>query len=647
MTIIDHKMYDTGNLMATQKTDQTDNFDMTMRLKVRIRELTILHDIAQAVTSILDLQNVLNRIVEAAVYLTNAEEGFLMLVDTESNQLHLRAGKGLGDKAAKVMSMPVNDSLAGQVVSTGKPLRMGGNQRDDSYKVKTGYLVKSILNVPIKGQAGVLGVLSVDHAVESFKTFSDHDVSLLTDLAEYAAIAIENARRYEEAARRAEELAGALAEVDVKPHVPTRQADRDALEKFNRGLRHQRTEVAKAQEWILSFSQELEKKIKTAEDIANRLGLWNQEVDSLLPQLDWVAQTALSTKPTGPLAEPVSPDSEIIAILKAILKHLQVGVLLCDAKGMILEANTTAQTILNRPGDALINQALSTLAPKDSHWEHLIGSMRLAMALGRKKQSSPPPSSLTLYQSDRIIKATIIPTGTHRPRGVALVALLTDVSAEMEGWHARDAAITVLSETLRTPMSAIRSYTDLLLGESVGLVTRGQRRYLHRVRQNVEKMEDDLIRATNQPGYYTTLSDAAQASVNDALTEAVELAKEELKQTGVLLTATLAANLPPVQIAPQYLTKIITDLLLRMGAHTQPQDTIEVNTTVQSEGDSAAYLVIGIHCAAPQPYIQQELEQDIDLKAITRAVEYQGGRVWIDIQHDGQWEISLLIPAEI
>ncbi len=633
--------------MTTQKSDQSDKFDMTMRLKVRIRELTILHDIAQAVTSILDLQNVLNRIVEAAVYLTNAEEGFLMLVDAESNQLHLRAGKGLGDKAAKVMSMPVTDSLAGQVVSTGKPLRMGGNQRDDSYKVKTGYLVKSILNMPIKGQTGVLGVLSVDHAVESFKTFSDHDVSLLTDLAEYAAIAIENARRYEEAARRAEELAAALAEVDAQPHVPTRQADREALEKFNRGLRHQRTEVAKAQEWITGFAQELERKIKTAKDIANRLGLWNQEVDSLLPQLDWVAQTALSAKPTGPLVEPASPDSEIIAILKAVLKHIPVGVLLCDTKGMILEANTTAQTILNRPGDLLLNKALSTLAPKDSHWEHLIGSMRLAMALGRKKQSSPPPSSLTLYQGDRIIKATIIPTGTRRPRSVALVALLIDISAEMEGWRARDAAVAILSETLRTPMSAVRSYTDLLLGESVGLITRGQRRYLHRVRQNVEKMEDDLRHAANQPSYYATLSDAAQTSVNDALSEAVELAKEELKQAGVLLTATLAANLPPVQIAPQHLTKIITDLLLRMGAHVRAQDTIEVNTTVQTEGDIAAYLVIGINSSAPRPHIQQELEQDIDLKAITRAVEYQGGRVWIDVQHDGHWEISLLIPAEI
>ena len=110
-----------------------------------------------------------------------------MLVDEQSNELYLRAGKGLGDKAAKVMNMTVKDSFAEQVISTAKPLRMGGGQKDDTFKVKTGYLVKSILNVPIKEQGRVLGVLSVDHAIESQRTFSDYDVSLLSNLAEYAA----------------------------------------------------------------------------------------------------------------------------------------------------------------------------------------------------------------------------------------------------------------------------------------------------------------------------------------------------------------------------------------------------------------------------------------------------------------------------
>ena len=230
--------------MAIPPSSTNDNQE---RLKTRVKQLSILHGIARAVTSVLDLQSVLNRIVDAAVYLTGAEEGFLMLVDEQSQELHLRAGKGLEDKAAKVMRLPMNDSMAGQVVQTGKPLRMGGKSGRQDIKVKTGYLVKSILKVPIKGRDGrVLGVLSVDHAIDSFKAFSDQDVNLLTSLADYASIAIENAQRYEEVTRRAEALRQSLNQAGETTRMPSRDADREALQKFNEGLRHQQEAVEQA-----------------------------------------------------------------------------------------------------------------------------------------------------------------------------------------------------------------------------------------------------------------------------------------------------------------------------------------------------------------------------------------------------------------
>ncbi len=64
----------------------------------RVRELCTLHDVGQAVTSLLDLERVVNRAVEAAVFLTGAEEGFLLLVDQETEELYMRAGKGLSQK---------------------------------------------------------------------------------------------------------------------------------------------------------------------------------------------------------------------------------------------------------------------------------------------------------------------------------------------------------------------------------------------------------------------------------------------------------------------------------------------------------------------------------------------------------------------
>lgn len=618
--------------------------DMTARLKVRIRELNILHEIAQAVTATLDLQNVLNRIVEAAVYLTNAEEGFIMLVDDASGELRLRAGKGLGDKAAKVMSMAVQDSLTGEVIRTGKPLIIGGRQRDDSYKVKTGYLVKSLLNVPIKGQTRILGVLSVDHAIESLKTFSDHEVGLLTNLAGYASIAIENALRYEEASARADELARSLKEIGSAPTTPSRESDRQVLEKFNEGLKNQRQEVASAQQWVLQLARDLHGKAKSVEEIANRLGVWNEEVDNLLPQLDWIAQTALVKGGTAPLEAPASPDIELIATLEVILKNTTDGVLLCDPKGKILNANLAAEVMFKQVG--LAGKTLSQLSPGDAHWEHMISSLRLALSLG-KKTSPPPPSTTSLYLNEDVIKAALIPTGATKPNSVAIVAIFKCVTAQSEGWRARDEALNALSENLRSPMAAISSYTDLMLGEAVGLITRNQRRYLQKVKYSVNKMEESLIAATRRPSLPPAMFGPDKFNVAETLKSAVESVRGELGEEGRSLAASIPAKLPSVSVATDYFSRIITDLLLRVATHMQKQETLELTTLVTEEEDRPAYLVISMKSQVPNSNIKEVLDQDIELKTIAKAVEYQGGRMWTDVDYNGRWVISFLLPTTI
>jgi two-component system NtrC family sensor kinase len=95
------------------------------QLQRRVTELGALHAIGQSVAAVLDLAKLLNRIVEAAVYLTRADDGGLFLVDQESGELYLTAAQGFGKTQAQGMRLRVDDSLIGQVVKNGKPLRRG------------------------------------------------------------------------------------------------------------------------------------------------------------------------------------------------------------------------------------------------------------------------------------------------------------------------------------------------------------------------------------------------------------------------------------------------------------------------------------------------------------------------------------------
>lgn len=174
-----------------------DRDQLTATLQQRVQELTVLYRIGKSVTALLDQEELLERIVEAGVYITHAEEGFLLLRDVQTNELYLRAAKNLGEQRAQSLRMPIDDTLAGHVVRTGKPIRLDKDRVGTSLKVKTGFLVRAILQVPLIVGTQVIGVLAVDNQ-QSDRVFSENDQYLLSTLADYAAIAIENARLYQQ-----------------------------------------------------------------------------------------------------------------------------------------------------------------------------------------------------------------------------------------------------------------------------------------------------------------------------------------------------------------------------------------------------------------------------------------------------------------
>ncbi|HEX9921447.1 MAG TPA: GAF domain-containing protein, partial [Anaerolineae bacterium] len=166
------------------------------RLIIDLQQLQTLFEIGKSVTSLLDLEAILVRVVKSAIDMTGAEEGYLLLVDEVSGDLYLRAQANLKEKEAKDFRIKVKDSISGQVVQTGEPITI--SRQESSLKVKTGFTVYSLVNVPIKVGQNVIGVLGVDNRHQQ-QAFTESDQALLAALADWAAIAIQNARLYADA----------------------------------------------------------------------------------------------------------------------------------------------------------------------------------------------------------------------------------------------------------------------------------------------------------------------------------------------------------------------------------------------------------------------------------------------------------------
>jgi two-component system phosphate regulon sensor histidine kinase PhoR len=164
----------------------------TSILQRRLDVLETLGNVGRSVTASLDLDYVLTAVVDAAVSMTGAEEGSLLLLDEDTGELYMRASRNFQDEFVRTFRLPIEDTLAGEVIQTGRPviLDQGAPQ-----KIKTSYLVRNLIYVPLEVHGRVIGALGVDKRI-SKEPFSEHHLTLVSALSDYAAIAIENARLY-------------------------------------------------------------------------------------------------------------------------------------------------------------------------------------------------------------------------------------------------------------------------------------------------------------------------------------------------------------------------------------------------------------------------------------------------------------------
>jgi len=161
-------------------------------------------------TGLSELDKMLRTAVDTAVRLTEAEEGSILLLDEETGELYMRASKNFDDDFARTFRVQVNDSLAGQAISTGETVRI--DERTPQ-KIKTSYLVHSLCYVPLQVHDRAIGVLGVDNRTPG-KRLTEQDIVILTTMADYAALAIENAQLLLRSEQERIQLETILAEIE-------------------------------------------------------------------------------------------------------------------------------------------------------------------------------------------------------------------------------------------------------------------------------------------------------------------------------------------------------------------------------------------------------------------------------------------------
>jgi len=160
-------------------------------------EVTVFHELGKALTSSLQLDQVLRTIMEKINEVLRPDTWSLLLMDLDKQELYFQIATGKGAEALKDVRIKVGQGLAGWVAESGEAVVVADTSKDSRFfgqvDERTKTATRSIVAVPVRFHEQCLGVIELINCVGP-EGFSHRDLVLLEALADYAAIAIENAR---------------------------------------------------------------------------------------------------------------------------------------------------------------------------------------------------------------------------------------------------------------------------------------------------------------------------------------------------------------------------------------------------------------------------------------------------------------------
>jgi signal transduction histidine kinase len=224
--------------------------------------------------------------------------------------------------------------------------------------------------------------------------------------------------------------------------------------------------------------------------------------------------------------------------------------------------------------------------------------------------------------------------------------------------------IASISQELRQPMSSIVGYTDLLLGESVGILGALQGKFIERIKASTERiggLVDDLIQITNLDTGKMEFK-AESIDLNLIIDNAMAYTGTQIREKNITLRLDIPETSPRVQTDRDALQQIFIHLLQNATAATLAEGIITLRVQLQSEinehfisiqvTDTGGGIpsddiprVFARRYRAEHSLIQGLGDTGVGLSIAKALTEAQGGRIWVETEAGSGSTFSVLLPV--
>lgn len=585
-------------LLSSQAAVAVTNARLYEETRCRLEELTVLHEVSLAATSALAPAEIAERVVAVVQQSLGLERLDLWLLDEERGMLKLlghEAGEGDG------LELRLGQGLAGWVAERGVTLRLGDVRQDSRYSQDPPDVCSALI-VPLVVGDRTTGVISATSS--RLNAFSADDERLMTTVARQLAIALENARSYQETQQR-------LTEV--------------------------------------SALYQLARQVNTTLDLQERL---DAIVCSLKETMGCRACSIALLEPSNSVLEiraAVGIDSKWKRDFRLRLGEGVAGLVALEGAPMYVPDTLAMENFV-----FFDPSVRSLLTVPLSVQQRVIGTLTVD-SIHPHAFTEADERLLTIAATQAAIaieNARLYASLEQRARNLS--AALDELQ---EADRVKDEMVQNISHELRTPLTFVKGYVELLLAGDAGPLNEDQREQLKVVAEKtnaVTRLVSDIMflqQADRLPGKKSPVSliRLAQRSLEEWAPAA--------REAGVRLEGDLPDDLPPVGGDEGRLLQVF-DNLLSNAIKFSPEGG-KIGVRVQSAGSMVQVSVSDRGVGIPREYQERIFERfyqvdgsarrrfggmGLGLAIAKRIVEAHGGKIWVESEPDRGSTFHFAIP---
>lgn len=602
------RRYHLFSMFADRTAVALDRWMTMQKLQLRAQQLETINEVTGLLTATVDIDLLLELILQKAIELLDTGAGSLLLVDEDTGELVFQVVIGPGRERLIGTRLPVGTGLVGSVAQTARPVLVNDVQHDNRWfsgiDASSDFVTVSSLSVPLVRYRQVIGVIQVLNR-NNGAPFTEEDQTLLTAFAGQATVALETARLVQQTDRALQSRVNELSLLT--------QLDRDLS-------------TTLALEPIVNIT--LDRVLRICDAAAGAIVLVDEDdlqiyaVRGYDPSFDY---------------RTVSTDT-----IRAGL----VGRAIMNGETIIIDDVQEEPTYI-----AAAFATRSQMTVPIIYKQDIIG----AVAIESDKAAA----------FDRNVRDTANRVISHAGAAIANALLYEQV---IEADNAKSEFVSMVSHELKTPMTAIQGYVDIILAGMTGEVNYQQEKFLNTISNNVTKMGrliQDLtdISRIEMGRLYVTVDKMPFAPV---VSEALQTTQPAYAEKDTQLHLDLPADLPLVMGDKERLVQVMTNLLSNACKYSPPASdvfvSVESDYLVNGNGIRQAVVVCSVRDTgygisaedqeslftkffrSGDPNIRQSPGTGLGLSITKGIIELHGGAMWYESELGQGTTFSFSLP---